>query len=179
MKIILRDDDTCFYTDPNELEQAFADIPDVPISLSIIPFAAYEHRGTFPYKSKNKLSGYPDIALNQQLVSYLKEKLAAGKFSILLHAINHEYRILQSNEWETEMQYLPTEEILRGIASGKRHLEQIFDTSIKTFIGPSNDITTQCAIALEKLGLNTNYVVCKKFNRCASIHNLLNYFWHH
>lgn len=175
MRVILRDDDTCFYTAPSELEAAFGDLPDVPISISVIPYAAYQHRGTFPYKPVPPVEGYADIADNQPLVSYLKKQVASGRFSLMLHAIHHEYHPRSDGEWDTEMRVLPYNQIYDGILAGKRHLEQLFGIDISTFIGASNDISANCAAALDKIGLHTNYMVYRKFNRRFSYHNVLNY----
>lgn len=150
-------------------------MPDVPISISVIPYAAYEYRGTFPYKSVPPVEGYADIADNQALVSYLKKQTTSGRFSLMLHAINHEYHLRPDGEWDTEMQILPYQRIYDGILAGKNHLEQLFDVSISTFIGASNDISANCAAALDKIGLHTNYTVHRKFNRRFSIYNIANY----
>lgn len=175
MRIVLRDDDTCFYTSPSDLETAFGDLPDVPVSISVIPYAAYEHRGTFPYKPAPALDGYVDIADNHFLVSYLKEQITNGHFSLMLHAIHHEYHPRSDDEWDTEMDYLSYDQIYNGIKAGKKHLEQLFDVDISTFIGASNVVSANCAASLDELGLHTNYMVSKKFNRRFTIHNVINY----
>lgn len=175
MKVILRDDDTCFYTTPAELEAAFGDLPNVPISISVIPYAAYEHRGTFPFHTVAPVEGYADIADNQLLVDYLKKQVGCGRFSLMLHGIHHEYHPSSEGEWDTEMQYLPYDKIYQGILAGKKHLEQLFGIDISTFIGASNDISANCATALDEIGLHTNYMVYRKLNRRFSYHNVVNY----
>ena len=175
MKIVLRDDDTCFYTKPEELETAFSGLEDVPISISVIPFAAYEHRGTFPYKNCVQRTDFPDIEENQELVSYLKQKLDSGKYELLLHGIHHQYKENGNGEWITEMRSLPYSAMRAGIIRGKRHLEAIFSTRITAFVGPSNDISADCAAILDELGINTNYMVFKKINRRITLVNVVNY----
>ena len=175
MKVILRDDDTCFYTKPSELEDAFRTLPGIPISISVIPHAAYEHRGTFPYRPAAPVEGYADIADNQLLVSYLKEQVASGCYSLMLHAIHHEYYLRNDGEWNTEMRELPYCQIYEGILRGKAYLEQLFGIRISTFISASNDISANCAAALDEIGLHTNYVISRKFDRKVTWHNLINY----
>lgn len=175
MKVILRDDDTCFYTKPSELEEAFGALPDVPISISVVPHAVYEHRGTFPYSPAVPIAGYADVAANQTLVSYLKKQVALGRFSLMLHAIHHEYHPRSDGEWDTEMRVLSYRQIYDGILEGKKYLEQLFGINISTFIGASNDISADCAAALDEIGLHTNYLVYRKFNRRLSWYNLINY----
>ena len=47
MKVAIRDDDTCYFTDPAELERVYHDVWDrVPICLATVPFAiGYERVG--------------------------------------------------------------------------------------------------------------------------------------
>ena len=175
MNVILRDDDTCFYTKPSDLEAAFGGLPAVPVSLSVVPFAAYEHRGTYPFRPEEPREGYADIADNQPLVSYLNEQFASGRYCLMLHGIHHEYHPRGDGEWDTEMRVLPYSRILEGILDGKRHLEQLFGREISTFIGASNDISADCEAALDEIGLHTNYMIYKKFNRRFNLHNVLNY----
>ena len=175
MKIVLRDDDICYYTSLSELECAFGELKHIPISLSVIPYAAYSHMETYPYKDALPIAGYPDIADYYSLVSYLKEGFAQKRFELMLHGINHEYYKNSTGKWETEMSRLSLETIRAGITSGLTHLENLFDLKISTFIGPSNDISANCAVVLDELGLNTNYMVSKHFNRHFSLTNFRNY----
>lgn len=175
MKIVLRDDDTCFYTDPEELECAFQGLSNIPISLSLIPYAAYEHAGTFPYVKKHQIAEYADILGNQSLVEYLTNQVQQLRFELMLHGIHHEYRKNSKNQWETEMRYNSEKEIFDGVLSGKKHLEQAFGVNISTFIGPSNDISSACVKTIDNLGLHTNYIINKKFDRPLSVDNVFNY----
>ena len=175
MKIVLRDDDTCFYTTPEELEMAFGDLHNVPISISVVPYAAFEHMGTYPYSGATAVEGYPDIADNVSLVEYLREKCYQGRFEIMMHALHHEYRKTATQGWITEMRCLSYEQMRKLINQGREHLESVFGSKITTFIGPSNDIPADCAYVLDQLGLHTNYMVFKKFNRKVSLYNIANY----
>lgn len=176
MKIVFRDDDTCYYTDPSELEYAFGDLPhNIPLSLSVVPFAAYTHAGTFPYTGTRAAEKYPDIAGNQPLVSYLKKGIQQGKFEVMLHGIHHEYYETNKNTWIAETSYILPNELRKGISEGVKHLENVFDIRISTFIGPSNAISADCAAVLDDLGLHTNYMVSKQFSRHFSIDNIVGY----
>lgn len=175
MKIVFRDDDTCYYTDPSELESAFGDLPSIPLSLSVVPFAAYTHAGTCPYIGTKAAEKYPDIAGNQPLVSYLKEGIQQGKYELMLHGIHHEYYKTDADTWKTEMRFISPNELQKGISEGVKHLERVFDVKISTFIGPSNDIPADCAEILDNLGLHTNYMVTKQVNRRFTMNNIFNY----
>ncbi|HUK33864.1 MAG TPA: hypothetical protein VLV86_08150, partial [Vicinamibacterales bacterium] len=47
MKLAIRDDDTCYFTDASDLERVYHDVWDrVPICLATVPFAiGYERAG--------------------------------------------------------------------------------------------------------------------------------------
>ena len=49
MKFAIRDDDTSYFTKPQELEEAFGDLTGIPVSLSVIPNAKSNHGNVFPY----------------------------------------------------------------------------------------------------------------------------------
>ena len=49
MKIAIRDDDTSFYTNPEDLKKAHEFLGDIPISLSVVPFTVKDHTGNKPY----------------------------------------------------------------------------------------------------------------------------------
>ena len=66
MKIALRDDDTCFYTKPSELEEAFEGL-NIPISLSVVPFTVFSHAGTYPY-GKNCLNRQNNMRILQRIL---------------------------------------------------------------------------------------------------------------
>lgn len=177
MKIVLRDDDTCYYTQVDDLKSAHSLFPDVPISLSIVPFASYTHAGTFPYGKESSIQGFADIASNQSLVRYLADQIKTQRYEILLHGINHAYLETADGTWETEMQRYSAAELQHLISHGKQHLESLFGSNITTFIGPSNDIPASCACALDALGLHTNYIVNRRYNRKLTFHNIKNYIF--
>ena len=174
MKIVLRDDDTCFYTTPQELENAFQSIPDIPISLSIVPYASYEHGQNTPYQTIKK-ENYPSIVQNEALVLYLKEKLLQKRYEILQHGINHAYRLNHKGQWKTEMRFLSQEDMIRGIKAGKDCLENTLGCTISTFIAPSNDVSADCAQVIDKMALHTNCMLSKRFDRHFTQHNSLHY----
>lgn len=175
MKLVLRDDDTCFYTRPEELEQAFAGLPNVPICLSVVPYAAYGHGNNRPYGDAQPREGFPDIGENHPLVKYLQAGMEQGNYELLLHGVHHQYHPNGAGSWKTEMQVLNQEQVRQGILAGKKRLEELFGMKVSTFIGPSNDIPAHCAAVLDELGLHANYMVSKHFNRRLNTANAANY----
>ena len=168
--IVLRDDDTNYYTSIDELKNGYGDFWGVlPITLATIP---YEHESetkimdfdTDPNKfelldkwecnaSAKELSFYHQIhpvGINTKLVEELKKLIGAGKIEIAQHGVTHKYDVLGA-------------EMVRGkvtkldISSGKRYLEKVFETSVNVFIPPSNTIDDYCARSVDEIGLN---IIC-------------------
>ncbi len=178
MKIALRDDDTCFYTRPSELEEAFEGL-NIPISLSVVPFAVFSHAGTYPYGYElfKLTEQYADIAENSSLIEYIKKGIKHGRYEVSLHGVHHEYFAKQGKEWVPETEYYDKEWLLENIDLSRKHLESVFGVHIKTFIAPSNAVSDACAMALDELGMNTNFTLNKHFVRSVSVQYLRNYIF--
>lgn len=172
MKIAIRDDDTSFYTTPQELEEAFADLEGFPISLSVVPFAVSEHAGTKPYGDVVEHGKYAPIGDNKELVGYIKERISIGQFEIVQHGINHEYREKTDGMWVPETEFLEEYQLIEKIGAGREYLEEVFGQRIEVFAAPSNAVTSQCASALDKLSLHTNSLFSKYFTRKFSLEYL-------
>lgn len=178
MKIALRDDDTCFYTKPEELEEAFEGL-NIPISLSVVPFAVFSHAGTYPYGpiSLAPKEQYADVAENSPLIEYIKKGIAHGRYEVSLHGVHHEYFTEHGMKWVPETEYYDLKWLLTNIDFSRKHLESVFDIHIQTFIAPSNAVSGACAMALDKLGMNTNFTLNKHFIRSVSVPYLRNYIF--
>ena len=97
MKFAIRDDDTSYFTAPEELEKAYDFIKEGCISLSVVPNTVYTHKNTvFPY-GKDNLCGEFDISRNKELVDYLKQNKKENRYDILLHGYNHEYKLVNDS----------------------------------------------------------------------------------
>lgn len=175
MRIAVRDDDTCFYTRPEELEQAFGNLEDFPVTLSVVPFTVWEHAGTYPYGMHPGRTGYAPLEENAALVAYLKERILAGRYSIALHGIHHEYRCNALGDWEPETAWMDADSLQKELAHARAYLEQVLDTSVSVFAAPSNAVSQKCASALDVLGLHVNCNYCKRFERELSLPYLKNY----
>src|ERR1700744_1177261 len=97
MRFAIRDDDTNFFTTPEELENCYHDIwQEVPVTLCLISkvkgnWKKWVHQ---IYKDKHQTDWaawdkdnhpYP-IEQNTALISYLKQKVAEGNADIAFHA---------------------------------------------------------------------------------------------
>lgn len=175
MKIAIRDDDTSYYTSPDELISAFSGLEWFPISLSIVPFATANHAGTKPYGDIELHGKYASIGENLELVSFIKEKITLGQFEIVQHGINHEYIKDENGQWQPETVFLNRQSLSEGMQKGKMYLEEVFNMEIKTFAAASNAVTDQCAFSLDELGMNTNSLISRHFDRSFSLDYLINY----
>ena len=159
MKIAIRDDDTSFYTNPQDLKKAHEILGDIPISLSVVPFTVKDHTGNKPYGDiGDEYPKYVGIDKNEELVEFLKEKVKEGKYEILLHGINHEYKKIDG-EWVPEMLFKDKEELIEKVKEGKDYLNKTFDTDIKVFVAPSNAIDKNGIIAIENSNLNFSGII--------------------
>ncbi len=175
MKIAIRDDDTSYYTRPEQLESAFIGLDNIPISLSVVPFAVKEHMGLNIYGEIDNHNKYSDIELNKELVDYIKKGIKQGRFEVIQHGINHEYRKESNGLWRAETEYLKKEELKRKIEVSKAHLEKIFEVKLNIFAAPSNAVSTICSEVLDDLGINVNCVVGRLMKRKISLYYILNY----
>ena len=93
MKFAIRDDDTSFFTKPEELEKAYDFVQNGPVSLSVVPYTVPIHRDdVFPYGRGNAALPHVSYPLsgNTVLVDYLREAVKTGKYDILLHGYSHQ-----------------------------------------------------------------------------------------
>jgi len=160
MKFAIRDDDTNFFTKPEELENAFNKLwSKCPISLAIVPFHACTKTNQIPQKywSGNKV--FP-IDKNNDLIKLLKQKLKEEKIDILLHGYNHK---IEPDGFEFELIKDPYEKIIEG----KNYLEELFDVKISVFVPPNNSISNKSVKALRRIGLNISGIPSVQFPHVA------------
>lgn len=174
MFFAIRDDDTCFFTKPDDLDKAydFMDREGV-VSLSTVPYTFPYHKDNNPYGVEAE-SKYYDIAMNTDLIDYLKANIAEEKYEIMLHGYTHEYKKI-GDKWYPEMLWKDKNQIRKELSDGKKHLEDVLQCKIKTFVAPNNIITAKGITALEELGLNLSGTIWKKPDRRIDRFYLHNY----
>jgi len=93
----IRDDDTCYYTQPEELEFLYKEIWDIaPVSLSVVPFGVALHKDKSPFNVGYKLNDSPQpLEKNEELVNFLKEQVKGERIEIMLHGYSHKYKNLK------------------------------------------------------------------------------------
>jgi len=153
MNLAIRDDDTNFFTTPDDLIEAYADIWDrVPITLFVVPFMMgnwkswiYERHFNYQNLDFNKYNLdkkiYP-IGDNKELVSFLKEKSEKGCIEIAMHGIHHRNLDLNipyfKNNRGENAEFFTDRDLTSQLSESKRYLEELFEIDIKVFSPPQN-----------------------------------------
>ena len=159
MYIAFRDDDTSFFSKPEEIREAYDFLnEDEPVSLSIVPYTVTRHKDDiFPY-GEGIEEGYYDIACNKELVEFLKENIEKGKIDILLHGYSHEYSKVNGT-WTSEMKWKKYPRIKEELKNGKEHLETLLNGKISVFVAPNNDIDKDAIKVLEELKMDYSGII--------------------
>ena len=147
MKFAVRDDDTNYFTKPEDLERVYKDIWDtVPVSLAVIPFVGGGRIESIPpeYWQGNKV--FP-LGENKKLVEFLKEQIARGRVSLMLHGYSHK-------DYPNGYEFEAGSDLFNKVRRGKRYLEELFGVTIKTFVPPHNSLSRRGAQAVIDNGLN-------------------------
>ena len=137
-KIILRDDDTNYFTKVQHLERLLALLPDnATMVLGAVPWQRPSVCGCVPSYYWSEVESLYDIADNHKLVRFLQDMISKKKVVIALHGIEHHYYYV-SGKFVPEFYYrrFCKDQVLRA----KKHLEETFKCSVNFFIPPSNKI---------------------------------------
>ena len=179
MKVAIRDDDTAFFTRPEELKKAYDFLrPGDCISLSIVPFTVPVHKDcVFPY-GKDLECGYYDIANNKELLAYLRKEKARGTYDFLLHGYSHEYRCIDG-KWITEMIWKSKAQLQEELQKGKDHLEQLLDCEMSVLVAPNNGIDRKAISVAEKLDMHYSGIIGVN-DRSVNVRYIINFIkrWH-
>lgn len=147
MKVAIRDDDTCCFTSPEELEHVYGDVWDrVPVCLATVPFAIGYERAGIPRQHWHSGEAFA-LERNPPLVDALRQLTAARRVTIALHGYTH-----QDFPQGYEFQAAPDPE--RRVQEGLAYLTGTLATDIAIFVPPHNAISKQGLAAVAAAGLN-------------------------
>lgn len=170
MRFAIRDDDTNFYTTPQELENCYGDIwKEFPPTLSLISkvkgnWLYWVHQ---IYKDKqntdwnawtNDDKVYP-IEDNKELISFLKDKVGEKLLDISFHAKHHrnedpEPPASRSNNYVLGAEYFTSRDLTKEIMEEVEHLNKILGCNISVFTPPQNLLSELGYQSVLKSGLN-------------------------
>jgi hypothetical protein len=148
MYFCIRDDDTSFFTSPDELELAYGEVTKHgPVSLAIIPFCRAGMSRGLPATYRGRWSVHA-LHENKALVEYLREKIASGKYEAMLHGYHHD-------EPADHREFVDGSDLCYKVRHGKQYLEDLLHTTIRVFVPPHNAIGRSGleAISRERLHL--------------------------
>jgi hypothetical protein len=141
MRFAIRDDDTSYFTRPDDLEMLWGEfLPHLPVSLAIIPQTVETiHRGDVSRFCQGARQ-FP-LQDNPELVDWLRAKIRKGSVGVMCHGYSHEYRRVSTSRLEQEYIWKPYERLRRETAEGRLLLERTLGCPINTFVPPGNGIS--------------------------------------
>jgi hypothetical protein len=143
----IRDDDTSFFTSPDELERAYAQVTKHgPVSLAIIPFCRAGTSRWLPEPYRGRWSVHP-LDENKALVQYLRQGIADGRYEAMLHGYHHD-------EADVQREFVSGAGLGHKVRDGKRYLEELLHTTIRVFVPPHNAIGRKGLEAISQEGLH-------------------------
>ena len=147
MYFCIRDDDTSFFTSPEDLERVYGEVSRWgPISLAVVPFHRAGTSKAVPDKFRGRWSVHP-LHENQPLVDYLRTGISAGRFEIMLHGYHHD-------EPDGRLEFASGAHLAQRVADGRKYLEDLLSTTIRVFVPPRNTIGRQGLRAIALAGLH-------------------------
>jgi hypothetical protein len=147
MYFCIRDDDTSFFTSPEELERAYGEISKWgPVSLAVVPFHRAGTSKGVPENFRGRWTIHP-LHQNHELVEYLRSNVANGRFEIMLHGYHHD-------EPATRFEFGRGNHLAERVSSGRKYLEDLLSARIRVFVAPRNTIGREGLRALAAEGLH-------------------------
>lgn len=146
----IRDDDPNYFTDPDELEQAYGALPDsIPISYALVPYHGCTKTPAIPREYWDGNEEFP-IGDNEALVAYLNEGLDDGVLSVMQHGYNHV-------RYPDGPEFVAGDNLRGRVQSGRDYLEELFEVEIDVFVPPNNSFSRAGLDAIKAEGLKTCY----------------------
>jgi len=150
LKFVIRDDDTCAMTRPEELEFCYSEIWDeIPICLSVTPFRLplIADRVTGELEEPHDEMAPMPLAGNPELVEFLKDGIARGRLHAALHGYNHDMP-------GGLPEYVAGSDLARKTLEGRQYVESLLGCRISTFVPPNNSLSKEGYAAVVGAGLN-------------------------
>jgi Uncharacterized protein conserved in bacteria (DUF2334) len=147
MYFCIRDDDTSFFTLPEELEHAYGEITQWgPVSLAVVPFCRAGFSKGVPEKFRGRWSIHP-LHENGALVEYLRAGVSEGRFEIMLHGYHHD-------EPSGRGEFSRGDDLVQKVIDGRKYLEDLLGAQIRVFVAPKNTMGRDGLRAIVRAGLH-------------------------
>lgn len=176
MKLVVRDDDTCGLTSPEDLQRCYQGIwGSAPISLSVTPF---RKPGTDWYVPKTQYGSMTPIPLeaNTDLVGFLRDGLRARLIDVAIHGYHHEII-------DGQAEYVAGHDLGKKTIHAKEYVSQVLGVSVKSFVPPHNAIGKEGLRAVIAAQLNLVHIASlwspdvRDWN-WRSWWNMPRFYWH-
>ena len=139
MKVAIRDDDACYFTEPSELERVYGDVWDrVPVCLATVPFAIGYERVGIPQEHWRDGQAFA-LDLNVPLTESLKSLVARKRVTIALHGYTHQ-------DYPDGFEFQAAPNLDERVKDGLRYLRTTLDATISVFVPPHNAMS-KCGLA--------------------------------
>jgi hypothetical protein len=147
MYFCIRDDDTSFFTLPEELEHAYGEITRWgPVSLAVIPFCRAGFSKGVPEKFRGQWTVHP-LHENRALVEYLRVGVSEGRFEIMLHGYHHD-------EPSGRGEFSRGGDLVQKVLEGRKYLEDLLEAQVRVFVAPKNIMGRDGLHAIVRAGLH-------------------------
>ena len=147
MYFCIRDDDTSFFTSPDDLEKAYGEVTQWgPVSLAVVPFHRAGVSKSVPEKFRGRGSVHA-LHENPPLVRYIRCAVTERRFEIMLHGYHHD-------EDGNVGEFLHGSDLTLKISNGRKYLEDLFGIPIRVFVPPRNIIGKEGLRAIAYAGLH-------------------------
>ena len=148
MQFLIRDDDACALTRPEEIERCYSRLWDeIPIGLSVTPFRIPEKRGFGMPEELVDLNEPHPLGENGEMVAFSRQQISAGRIFVALHGYHHA-RVLG------EPEYVGGHDLAQKTREGRNYLEELLGYPITTFVPPNNTVGEEGLSAVVESGLN-------------------------
>lgn len=180
MPILIRDDDTNFFTRSDMLESIYSKAwnEGFKISLSVVPFQkGIDDVCVPPQMRKTEL--FYSIANNERLIKLIKNKIQDRSVEILQHGFSHSIKDSRGEFGDSGSSIISLKEQRTNIEYGRNIIRQTFGIEPRFFTPPHDDISKRnLELVIQELGMIPVYgqSIFHDFFRSTYIPNLLKQF---
>lgn len=147
MRVALRDDDTCYFTSPAELEHVYDDVwQRIPVCLATVPCTVGYPRAGIPESEWHSGRRFP-LERNPELVAWLRRAIAQRRVTIALHGYTHE-------DYPGGSEFQAAPDLEQRVSDGRAYLERLLETRIRVFVPPHNALSKRGLAAVSTAGLD-------------------------
>jgi hypothetical protein len=149
--ILIRDDDTNFFTETGKLESIYSEAwnQGFKVSISVVPFQRGIDDIAVPPEMRKTDFRY-SIGENRQLIDYLNNKIDHHSIEILQHGTSHDY---SNNKYGAWGEFGANLDKRKEIELGLNILKSAIKIQPRFFVPPGESLSRQNLRAINELGL--------------------------